>query len=80
MAGIKLVKQDCGPDICYLVMRGEQELGFLSKFRDTRTDKHPWRAWRTVGKQKIGREWFPKREYLGAFYGGRDAAVAALAA
>jgi hypothetical protein len=77
MAGIKLVKTDCGPDTCYLVFRDGVELGLVSKFKG---DKHPWRAWRTVGKQRIGPEWFPKREYVGAFYAGRAAAVAALAA
>lgn len=67
-------------------MKGKQEglwlvknedgrvLGFLTRFRDTRTETHPWKAFRGIGATAV---------YLGAFYraeGGQAAAIAAVQA
>jgi hypothetical protein len=69
----------------YLVQRGGITVGQLEKYRDSRSTKHPWKAWLGTG---MG------RTFLGAFYpddvpgwpvptgaqgGGRDAALAAIA-
>lgn len=69
-----------GQSIVYLLYEGEEIVGMLEKFRDTRTEHHPWKAF-------LG--WGMSRRYLGAFYaeragwpaqpgGGRPAALAAV--
>jgi hypothetical protein len=60
-AGMWLVKDDNG-----------NILGLLEKYNDTRTDKHPWKAFSGHGATC---------EYLRAFYaeeGGKTAAIAAV--
>ena len=61
----------------YLVKRAGNVIGTLQKYADTRTDKHPWKAF----------DYNPKRpanvpaECLGMFYaadGGKQAAIAAI--
>ncbi len=54
----------------YVVLANGLAVGLLEKYRDTRTDKHPWKAFRGVGH---------KCQFLQAFYpqdGGKGAAVA----
>lgn len=57
----------------YVVTDGGREVGLLEKYRNTRTDSHPWKAFAGIG---VG------SRFIGAFYpedGGRDAALAAVA-
>ena len=49
-ASLYLVKDDRGTPI-----------GFLEKFRNTRTETHPWKAFRFEGYED-------RNHYLGAFY------------
>lgn len=47
-------------------------LGMLEKYRNTRTDTHPWKAYRGVGRDA---------NFIGAYYpadGGKKAALAAV--
>jgi hypothetical protein len=58
------------PDV--YIVRNENGLiiGMLEKYRNTRTETHPWKAFQSFGAQ---------REFLGAFYaadGGQKAALA----
>ena len=59
----------------YRVFRDNVFLGFLEKYRNTQTETHPWKAFapRFVPGQhpQFG-------TYLGAFYAGKNAAIAAL--
>lgn len=44
-------------------------IGLLEKYKDTRTDKHPWKAFKGIGKNCA---------FLKAFYpeeGGKEAAI-----
>lgn len=56
----------------YVVMRGNQEVGLLEKYANTRTEEHPWKAFLGVG---------PRCKFIDAFYGtrGRAKALAAIA-
>jgi hypothetical protein len=64
----------------YLVKDGERIVGLLEKYRNTRTDTHPWKAFSGHGTS---------RRYIGAFYdqdfpgvvtGGKPAALEAIQA
>jgi len=60
-------------DVCHVyLVRNENGLiiGMLEKYRNTRTETHPWKAFQSFGAQ---------REFLGAFYaadGGQKTALA----
>ena len=57
---VTLVKSDGNP------------IGLLEKYRNTRTDKHPWKAFKGIGKECT---------FLKSFYpeeGGKDAAILAI--
>lgn len=63
------VESKSGKLTTYYVKRGGTVIGILEKWRDTRTCKHPWKAYGGA---------FPPFQFLGAFYaerGGRDAAI-----
>jgi hypothetical protein len=69
---VKQVKKAAGRNrpALYLVFRGADVIGMLEKYRDTRSERHPWKAFWGTGE---------KVSYLGAFYpedGGRAAALA----
>jgi hypothetical protein len=49
-----------------LVKRGETILGMLEKYKNTKSDYHPWKAW--VGHGLTAR-------FLGAFYEPRNGLV-----
>jgi hypothetical protein len=56
----------------YLVKAGGRIVGQLEKYRNTRTERHPWKAYKGTGFE---------RRFIGAYYpedGGRAAAVAAV--
>jgi len=56
-------------------------IGLLEKFRDNRTDTHPWKAFTYASPWKLALHTTPAVTYLGAFYnsdGGRDMAVATI--
>ncbi len=55
----------------YLVIVNGAVVGQLEKIRDTRTDRHPWKAYSGTGQT---------RRYLGAFYAGKSAALDAVLA
>lgn len=64
-----------GTAAVYLVRRAHSGavVGMLEKFRDTRTDTHPWKAFAGYGEG---------RKFIGPFYkedGGKEAAIAAVA-
>jgi hypothetical protein len=44
----------------YLIVTDGEDLGLLEKFRNTRADIHPWKAFHGIGGAC---------RYLGAFYG-----------
>jgi len=51
-----------------------REIGLLTKYRDTRTEWHPWKAFAGIGMSS---------RFLAAYYpseGGKDAALAAVVA
>lgn len=61
------------PDVKhYLVRREGTVVGLLEKWRNNRTDTHPWKAWLGWGVHAV---------YLGAFWGknGKHEALAAIA-
>lgn len=68
-----------GSPAIYLVKEGGTVIGMLEKYRDTRTEHHPWKAYLGYGAS---------RRHLGAFYqsragwpgndGGRDVAINAI--
>lgn len=63
-----------GSPALYLVFLpdGKEAIGMLEKYRDTRTDKHPWKAFAGFGMS---------RTFLGSFYpneGGKAAALLAI--
>ena len=69
MKSVKLVKVDAGYDrreSFYLVMVDGREVGALRKFRDTRSDTHPWQAFGVIPAGATGRDMI--RPYLGLFY------------
>jgi hypothetical protein len=58
-----------------------RDVGVLVKWRDTRTDKHPWKAYGALDHYEVGSS-VVGREFLGAFYpedGGRASALAMIA-
>ncbi len=52
----------------YLVKNGDEIIGQMEKYRNTRYETHPWKAFLGTGHD---------REYVGAFYGknGKDLAL-----
>ena len=68
-------KGGAGRASVYLVKKGpggdEMIVGMLEKYRNTRTETHPWKAFAGHGAT---------RSYLGAFYGptGREDAIHAI--
>lgn len=55
----------------WVVLRDQSEIGFIEKFRDTRTETNPWKAFAGIGHANI---------YLGHFYDpmGKERAIAAV--
>ena len=56
----------------YLVRVGNTVVGLLEKFKDTRTEKNPWKAFKGYGQECT---------YIGAFYkkdGGKQGAILAV--
>jgi hypothetical protein len=56
----------------YTVKVGDTIIGLLEKWKNTRTEKHPWKAFKGVGKACT---------FLKSFYpeeGGKDAAILAV--
>jgi hypothetical protein len=76
MAATKVIKT--GAERFELVFRNagdENAVGFITKFRNTRTDSHPWKAFVITGPHKS--------DFLGSYFpqeGGKDAAIAAILA
>ena len=57
-----------------LVTRNGTEIGLLEKYPSSRSERHPWKAFRGIGDAC---------KYVGAFYpedGGKQAALAAVTA
>lgn len=54
----------------FVVIRDGREIGTLEKYKNTRTDTHPWKAFAPVGVNA---------QFLGAFYGS-NAQLAAIGA
>jgi hypothetical protein len=65
----QIVKGTAGQASVYLVKIGpggdEKIIGMLEKYPNTRTEKHPWKAFKG---------WGASREFLGAFYEEKDLA------
>jgi hypothetical protein len=57
----------------HVVLEGDREVGLLEKYKNTKTETHPWKAFKGIGEAC---------QYLGAFYGrsGKADALAAIAA
>lgn len=56
----------------FLVINDGKEIGFLTKYKDTRDTKHPWKAYKGIGWQS---------EFLRSFYpeqGGKESAIQAI--
>jgi len=60
-----------GVDFAFVVVRDGEEIGFITKYRDTRTETHPWKAYVGIGHHST---------YLGAAYGsdGKAKAIKAI--
>lgn len=50
----------------FVVSVDGQDIGLVTKFRDTRTEKHPWKAYLGIGERAV---------YLGAHFEGRAVAA-----
>ena len=60
-----------GIPFAFVVVRDGHEIGFITKYRDTRTETHPWKAFVGIGEHST---------YLGAAYGsdGKAKAIQAI--
>lgn len=63
-------KPNYGQEQLFVVSVGSKEIGFVTKFKNTKTDKHPWKAFVGIGVSA---------KFLGAYYEGKAAAVNAVA-
>lgn len=66
----------CKKEAWYLVEKDGKDIGMLVKWRDTRSDKHPWKALGPLPATPA-----TPRPFLGAFYpedGGREKATQAI--
>ena len=54
-------KASSGSPAMFVVKLDGAEIGLLEKYRDTRTDKHPWKAFAGIGHAA---------RFLGAWYEG----------
>lgn len=53
----------------WVVLHNHEEVGFLTRYANSRTDFHPWKAFRGIGLNA---------EFVGTFYpeeGGKKAAI-----
>lgn len=49
---------------------GDQQVGFITKWWNTRTDRHPWQVFRYKGTQKLNNgQTVACSEYVTCFYG-----------
>lgn len=55
----------------WVVLVEGREVGFLTRFANSRTETHPWKAFAGIG---------PEARFLGAFYDGLAAAITTVVA
>lgn len=59
-------------DGLWVILQDRREIGFLTRYANSKRETHPWKAFRGIGMSA---------EYLGAYYsadGGKRAAIAAV--